>query len=111
MKCSSRSTACSLLMDSIGPGAGLLDILMQSRRDKKQPSKRSYPVLSAVSTRKRNGETPTRLAEKVMRRFKSVGSWATFHSAFGIITSHFRVESVQTKWLSGSNEIEIRRRV
>ena len=34
---------------------------------------------------------PTRLREKVMRRFKSAGHAQRFLSAFGLISSHFRV--------------------
>jgi putative transposase len=38
-----------------------------------------------------NSHQPTRLRETVMRRFKSAGHAQRFLSAFGIITSHFRV--------------------
>jgi len=38
-----------------------------------------------------NSHQPTRLREKVMRGFKSAGHAQRFLSAFGIITSHFRV--------------------
>ena len=38
-----------------------------------------------------NSHQPTRLRERVMRRFKSAGHAQRFLSAFGIITSHFRV--------------------
>jgi hypothetical protein len=37
------------------------------------------------------GAEPTRLRERLMRRFKSAGLAQHFLSAFGIITSHFRV--------------------
>jgi putative transposase len=103
----------------------VLDILVQSRRDKKAAKKffrkllkglryvprviitdklRSYSaakaeVLPAVdhlqdkgqNNRAENSHQPTRLREKVMRRFKSAGHAQRFLSAFGIITSHFRV--------------------
>jgi putative transposase len=103
----------------------VLDILLQSRRDKKAAKKffrkllkrlryvprviitdklRSYhaaiaEVLPGVehlqhkyqNNRAENSHQPTRLRERVMRRFKSAGHAQRFLSAFGIITSHFRV--------------------
>jgi putative transposase len=103
----------------------VLDILVQSKRDKKAAVKffrkllktlryvprvlitdklRSYSaakaeVMSAVehcqdkwqNNRAENSHQPTRLREKVMRRFKSAGHAQRFLSAFGIINSHFRV--------------------
>src|SRR5260370_32280805 len=42
------------------------------------------------NTRAENSHQPTRLREKVMRRFKSAGHGQCFLSVFGIITSHFR---------------------
>ncbi len=102
-----------------------MDILVQSRRDKKAAKKffrkllkglryvprvlitdklRSYSaakaeVLPSVehlqqkyqNNRAENSHQPTRLRERVMRRFKSAGHAQRFLSAFGIITSHFRV--------------------
>ena len=41
--------------------------------------------------RAENSHQPTRLREKVMRRFKSAGHAQRFLTVFGIITSHFRV--------------------
>jgi len=41
------------------------------------------------NNRAKNSHQPTRLRERVMRRFKS-GQARRFLSAFGIITSHFR---------------------
>ncbi len=38
-----------------------------------------------------NSHQPTRLRERVMRRFKSADHAQCFLSAFGIITSHFQV--------------------
>ena len=104
----------------------MLDILVQSRRDKKAAKKffrkllkglryvprvlitdklRSYgaakaEVLPSVehcqdkgqNNRAENSHQPTWLRERVMRRFKSAGHAQRFLSAFGIITSHFRVE-------------------
>ena len=103
----------------------MLDILVQSRRDKKAAKKflrkllkglryvprviitdklRSYGAASAEvmpsvdhlqqkyqNNRAENSHQPTRLRERVMRRFKSSGHAQRFLSAFGIITSHFRV--------------------
>ena len=43
------------------------------------------------NNRAENSHQPTRLRERLMRRFKSVGHAQRFLSAFGIITSHFRV--------------------
>ncbi len=43
------------------------------------------------NNRAENSHQPTRLRERVMRRFKSGGQVQRFLSAFGIITSHFRV--------------------
>ena len=103
----------------------VLDILVQSRRDKKAAKKffrnllrglryvpraiitdklKSYNAAKAEllpsvehleqkyqNNRAENSHQPTRLREKVMRRFKSAGHAQRFLSAFGIITSHFRV--------------------
>ncbi|MCM3905526.1 MAG: IS6 family transposase [Pyrinomonadaceae bacterium] len=43
------------------------------------------------NNRAENSHQPTRLRERVMRRFKSAGHAQRFLSAFGVITSHFRV--------------------
>jgi putative transposase len=43
------------------------------------------------NNRAENSHQPTRLRERVMRRFKSAGQVQRFLSAFGIINSHFRV--------------------
>ena len=103
----------------------LLDILVQSRRDKKAAKKffrkllkglryvprviitdklKSYGAAKAEvmpsvehiqqkykNNRAENSHQPTRLREKVMRRFKSAGHAQRFLSAFGPISSHFRV--------------------
>jgi hypothetical protein len=42
------------------------------------------------NNRAENSHQPTRVREKVMRRFKSAGHAQRFLSVFGIITSHFR---------------------
>ncbi len=43
-----------------------------------------------LNNRAENSHQPTRVREKVMRRFKSAGQAQRFLSAFGIIASHFR---------------------
>src|ERR1700682_5106401 len=105
--------------------ATVLDILVQSHRDKKAAKKfvrkllnglryvprviitdklKSYSAAKAEvmpgvehlqqkyqNNRAENSHQPTRLRERVMRRFKSAGHAQRFLAAFGIITSHFRV--------------------
>ena len=102
-----------------------MDILVQSRRNKKAARKffrkllkgllyvpsviitdklKSYSAAKAevmpgvehrqhkeLNNRAENSHQPTRVREKVMRRFKSAGHVQRFLSAFGIISSHFRV--------------------
>jgi len=102
----------------------VLDILVQSRRDKRAAKRffrkllkglryvprvivtdqlRSYSAAKAETlpsvehlkgkgqnNRAENSHQPTRLREKVMRRFKSAGHGQRFLSAFGQISSHFR---------------------
>ena len=102
----------------------VLDILVQSLRDKQAATKffrkllkglqyvpriiitdqlKSYRAAKAevlpgvehqqgkgLNSRAENSHQPTRLREKVMRRFKSAGQVQRFLSAFGVITSHFR---------------------
>jgi putative transposase len=102
----------------------VLDIPVQSRRDKKAAKKffrkllkglryvpslivtdklRSYSAAKAElmpsvdhcqqkyqNNRAENSHQPTRLRERVMRRFKSAGQAQRFLSAFRIINSHFR---------------------
>ena len=43
------------------------------------------------NNRAENSHQPTRLRERIMRRFKSAGHAQRFPSAFGTIGSHFRV--------------------
>ncbi len=43
-----------------------------------------------LNNRAENSHQPTRVREKVMRRFKSAGHAQRFLSAFGIISSHFK---------------------
>src|SRR3977135_1835771 len=113
------------LWRAVDQDGDVLDILVQSRRDKRAAKKffrkllkglryvprviitdklRSYhaaiaEVLPGVehlqqkyqNNRAENSHQSTRLREKVMRRFKSAGHAQRFLSAFGTITSHFRV--------------------
>jgi putative transposase len=113
------------LWRAVDQDGDVLDILVQSRRDRKAAKKffrkllkglryvprvvitdklRSYSaakaeVLPSVqhcqdkwqNNRAENSHRPTRLRERVMRQFKSAGHAQRFLSAFGIITSHFRV--------------------
>jgi len=102
----------------------VLDILVQSRRDKKAAKRffrkllkglqyvprviitdklKSYGAAKAeimpgvehrqhkgLNNRAENSHQPTRVREKVMRRFKSAGQVQRFLSAFSIIASHFK---------------------
>ncbi len=102
----------------------VLDILVQSRRDKKAAKRffrkllkglqyvpraivtdqlKSYSAAKAeimpgvehyrdkgLNNRAENSHQPTRVREKVMRRFKSAGQAQRFLSAFSYISSHFR---------------------
>jgi putative transposase len=113
------------LWRAVDQDGDVLDILVQSRRDKKAAKKffrkllkglqyvpnviitdklRSYSaakaeVLPSVdhcqdkwqNNRAENSHQPTRLRERVMRRFKSARHAQRFLSAFGIINSYFRV--------------------
>jgi putative transposase len=113
------------LWRAVDQDGDVLDILVQSRRNKKAAKKffrkllkglryvprmiitdklKSYSAARAEvmpsvahlqqkyqNNRAENSHQPTRLREKVMRRFKSAGQAQRFLSAFGIITSHFRV--------------------
>src|SRR5215471_5365611 len=113
------------LWRAVDQDGDVLDILVQSRRDKKAAKKffrkllkesryvprviitdklKSYSAATAEvmpgvehlqqkyqNNRAENSHQPTRLRERVMRRFKSSGHAQRFLSAFGIINSHFRV--------------------
>jgi putative transposase len=113
------------LWRAVDQDGDVLDILVQSRRDKKAAKKffrkllkglryaprvlitdklKSYSAARSETmpsvehrqekfqnNRAENSHQPTRLRERVMRRFKSAGHAQRFLSAFGIITSHFRV--------------------
>ena len=113
------------LWRAVDQDGDVLDIMVQSRRDKKAAKKlfrkllkglrhvprvivtdklRSYSaarteVMRSVehvqqkyqNNRAENSHQPTRLREKVMRGFKSVGHAQRFLSAFGVVTSHFKV--------------------
>jgi putative transposase len=113
------------LWRAVDPDGDVLDIFVQTSRDKKAAKKffrkllkglryvlrvivtdklRSYSAAMAEllpsvkhwqqkyqNNRAENSHQPTRLRERVMRRFKSAGHALRFLSALGIITSHFRV--------------------
>jgi putative transposase len=113
------------LWRAVDQDGDVLDILVQSRRNKKAAKKffrkllkrlryvpsviitdklKSYSAARAEvmpsvehlqqkyqNNRADNSHQPTRLREKVMRRFKSAGHVQRFLSVFGIITSFFRV--------------------
>jgi putative transposase len=113
------------LCRAVDQDGDVLDVLVQSKRDKKAAKKflrklvkglryvpraivtdkpRSYgaarsEVMPSVehvqqkyqNNRAENSHQPTRLRERIMRRFKSAGQAQQFLSAFGIINSHFRV--------------------
>src|SRR5467141_3585426 len=113
------------LWRAVDQDGDVLDILVQSRRDKKAAKKFFRRLLTGLqfvprviitdklkscnaaraavmpsvehlqqkyqNNRAENSHQPTRLRERVMRRFKSGGHAQRFLSVFGIITSHFRV--------------------
>src|SRR6266403_491422 len=113
------------LWRAVDQDGDVLDILVQSRRDKKAAKRffrkllkglryvprviitdklKSYSAAKAEvmpsvehlhqkykNNRAENSHQPTRLREKEMRRFKSAGQAQRFLSAFGPISSHFRV--------------------
>ncbi len=112
------------LWRAIDQDGNVLDILIQSRRNKKAAKKffrkllkglqyvprviitdklKSYSAAKAeimpsvehrqhkgLNNRAENSHQPTRVREKVMRRFKSAGHAQRFLSAFGIIWLHFK---------------------
>ena len=111
------------LWRAVDQDGNVLDILVQSRRNKKAAKRffrkllkglryvprviitdklRSYSAAKVeimpgvehqqhkgLNNRAENSHQPTRVREKVMRRFKSAGHAQRFLSAFGIISSHF----------------------
>ncbi len=113
------------LWRAVDQDGDVLDIMVQSKRNKKAARKffrkllkglryvphviitgklKSYSAAKAEvmpgvqhlegkyqNNRAENSHQPTRLREKVMRRFKSAGHAQRFLSAFGPISSHFRV--------------------
>jgi len=113
------------LWRAVDQDGDVLDILVQTRRDKKAAKKffhnllkglqyvprvlitdrlKSYGMARAElmpsvehlrqryqNTHAENSHQPTRLRERVIKGFKSAGRSQRFLSAFGIITSHFRV--------------------
>jgi putative transposase len=113
------------LWRAVDQDGDVLDILVQTKRDKTAATKffrkllkglryiprvivtdklKSYSAARAEvvpsvehvqqkyqNNRAENSHQPTRLRERVMRRFKSPGHAQRFLSVFGIISSHFRV--------------------
>jgi len=113
------------LWRAVDQDGDVLDILVQSKRDKKAAKKffrkllkrlryvpcviitdklKSYSAAKAEvmpsvahhhqkyqNNRAENSHQLTRLRERLMRRFKSPGQAQRFLSAFGIVSSHFRV--------------------
>ena len=112
------------LWRAVDQDGNVLDIMVQSRRNKKAAKKffrkllkglqyvprvlitdklKSYSAAKAeimpgvehrqhkgLNNRAENSHQPTRVRERLMRRFKSAGHAQRFLSAFGIICSHFR---------------------
>jgi len=112
------------LWRAVDQDGNVLDILVQSRRNKKAAKRffrkllkdlqyvprvlitdklKSYGAAKAeimpgvehrqhkgLNNRAENSHQPTRVREKVMRKFKSAGHAQRFLSAFSIIASHFR---------------------
>jgi putative transposase len=60
------------------------------RKSSRATEPRTSPTEVSEQPR-RESHQPTRLRERVMKRFKSAGHAQRFLSAFGIISSHFRV--------------------
>jgi len=115
------------LWRAVDQDGDVLDIMVQSKRDKKAAKRffrkllkgwryvphviitdrlRSYSAAKAevlpgvehcddkgLNNRAENSHQPTRLRERVMRRFKSSGHAQRFLSVVGLITSHFRVHA------------------
>ena len=61
----------------------------QAAKDEVMPSV-EHRQDKGLNNRAENWHQPTRVREKIMRRFKSAGQAHRFLSAFGIISSHFR---------------------
>jgi putative transposase len=112
------------LWRAVDQDGDVLDIMVQSRRNKKAATRFFRKLLKGLqyvprviitdqlgsyraakqeimpsvehyqdkglNNRAENSHQPTRLRERVMRRFKSAGHVQRFLSAFGIISSHFR---------------------
>ncbi len=72
------------LWRAVDQDGNVLDILVQSRRNKKARHHKG------LNNRAENSHQPTRLREKKMRRFKSARQAQRFLSAFGPIAGHFQ---------------------
>src|SRR5262245_44255680 len=107
MKCFSRSTDVFNTCGEQWTRTAKFWILVQSQRNKKAAKKFFHGAHSAAKSESlpsvehrqdkwqnncaENSHQPTRLRERVMRRFKSASQAQRFLSAYGIISSHFRV--------------------
>jgi len=83
------------LWRAVDQHGNVLDILVQSRRDKKAAKREILPSVEhrqhkGLNNRAENSHQPTRQRERTMRGFKSAGHAQRFLSAFGPISDHFR---------------------
>jgi putative transposase len=86
------------LWRAVDQDGNVLDILVQSRRNKHAAKRFFREILPGVehrqhkglNNRTENSHQPTRLREKKMRRFKSAKHAQRFLSAFGLISGHFQ---------------------
>ena len=130
------------LLRAVDQHGNVLDMLVQSRRDKRAAKKfflkllkdlqyvprvtitdnlGSYSAAKAevmpgvehrrhkgLDNRAENSHQPTRLRERVMRRFKSAGHAQRFLSAFGIISTYFRPKRHQLTGKQNRYEMKVR---
>src|SRR6476660_7183881 len=83
------------LWRAVDQDGNVLDILVQSRSNKKAAKREILPGVEhrqhkGLNNRAENSHQPTRLREKKMRRFKSAKQAQRFLSAFGPIAGHFQ---------------------
>jgi putative transposase len=86
------------LWRAVDQDGNVLDILVQSRRNKHAAKRFFREILPGVehrqhkglNNRTENSHQPTRLREKKMQRFKSAKHAQRFLSAFGLISGHFQ---------------------
>ncbi len=80
---------------TVDQDGNVLDILVQSRRNKKAAKREILPGVEPrqhkwLNNRAENSHQPTRLREKKMRKFKSAKHAQRFLSAFGLLPQHFQ---------------------